>query len=181
MGKQDTKLTPYQIAEARKANHAAFNANPVIAADIPVQPGGIITPPQFAGTPLEGYRAIFQEVQYWPVSPNVDAWNIQKNGLENFEMSLSAHSPDIFDLVNITEGHNYHDLYENGNPKSYGDVLVFPFDKMSGPGFKISDLAEFIAWCEETGAWPKIEHKVGPTDADQAQADPAAAAARKKS
>jgi len=123
---------------------------------------GCIKPAAFVGTPLAGYRCMIQDTYDQPGLSDAVKSNLLHNFNQNFGIRMIDNSSDPFALSGVTEGDNYliPRMQPSNNPPSYGDVLVFPAKNTANgwPGFTLADCAAFVAHCQQTGKWPKIDH-----------------------
>lgn len=127
-----------------------------------VDADGCIKPEAFVGTPLASYRCMIQDTYEQLGVPVAVKANLLSNFDENFGIRVLDNNSDPFSISGITEGHNYMvpRMQPSNNPPPYGDVLVFPAKNTANgwPGFTLADCAAFVARCQETGKWPKIDH-----------------------
>ena len=128
----------------------------------PIDADGCIKPAEFTGTPLAQYRCMIQDTYDQPGLSDAVKSNLLHNFNQNFGIRVIDNSSDPFALSGVTEGDNYlvPRMQPSNNPPSYGDVLVFPAKNIANgwPGFRLADCAAFVARCEQTGKWPKIDH-----------------------
>ena len=144
--------------------HAKAASAPAVAAAIdslPVDTEGTIVPPETAGTPVEGYRWMFQEVKDKWTLDGLQKNNLAVNDIQNMEDTITVDA-NRFDPAWFTPGIKANaDKDPNGNYEKYSDVLVCRGTHRDLPPFTLADMPAAIAYWAGTGVWPKIEHGIG--------------------
>jgi len=137
-------------------------AAPVATAYPAIDADGCIKPAAFVGTPLERYRVMVQDTYDQPGLSDAVKANLLSNFNEDFVNRIQGNDSDPFSPSNITEGHNYMvpRMQPSNNPPPYGDVMVLPAKNSANnwPGFTLADCPAYVAHCQATGQWWKIDH-----------------------
>ena len=149
-------------APAPVAPIVAPSPAPIVDSYPAIDADGCIKPAEFIGTPIASYRCMIQDTYSQPNVSSAVKDNLARNFDDNFGMRIQDNSSDPLNVTDVTEGHNYlvPRMQPSNNAPSYGDVLVFPDKNPAAnyPGFRLVDCAAFVARCQASGKWPKIDH-----------------------